>query len=62
MGQTNPFSDPAVKKNRVRHGKNIYFTHVVITLALIGHQTSHSQNYLFFPSCTMHYFLHRREQ
>ena len=25
------------KKNRVQHGKNIYFTRVVVTLALLGH-------------------------
>ena len=42
--QTNPFSDPLVEKNRVRHGKNVNFTRVVVTLALLGHQTSHSQN------------------
>ena len=27
--------------------KNIYFTHVIVALALLGHQTSHSQNKLF---------------
>ena len=37
------------KKNRVQHGKSIYFTRVVVTLALLGHQTSHSQNKFFFP-------------
>ena len=41
--------------NRVQHGKNIYFTRVVVTFALLGHQTSHSQNKFFFPSCTMYY-------
>ena len=53
-GQTNPLSDPIVEKNHVQHGKNIYFTRVVVTLALLGHQTSHSQNKFFFPSCTMY--------
>ena len=32
MGQTNTFSNTLVQKNRVRHGKNIYFTRVVFTL------------------------------
>ena len=42
---TSPFYDPLVQKqNRVRHGKNIYFTRVVVSLLLIGHQTSHLQN------------------
>ena len=40
----------------MQHGKNIYFTCVVVTLALLGHQTSHSQNKFFFPSCTMYYY------
>ena len=30
----------------MQHGKNIYFTRVVVTLALLGHQTSHAQNKL----------------
>ena len=55
--QTNPLSDPIVEKNRVQHGKNIYFTRVVVTLALLWHQTSHSQNKFFFPSCTMYYYV-----
>ena len=54
-GQTNPFSDIIVEKNRVQHEKNIYFTRVVATLALLGHQTSHSQNNFFFPSYTIYY-------
>ena len=29
--------------------KNIHFTHAIVVLALLGHQTSHSQNKLFFP-------------
>ena len=33
----------------MRYGKYIYFTRVVVTLALLGHQTSHSQNKFFFP-------------
>ena len=36
------------KKNHVQHGKNIYFTRVIVAVALLGHQTSHSQ-YNFFP-------------
>ena len=35
--------------SNVKHRKNIYFTRVVVTLALLGHQTSHSQNKFFFP-------------
>ena len=50
-GQKNQFSDPLVGKNRVQHGKNIDFTRVVVALALLGHQTSHSQNKFFFPCC-----------
>ena len=30
------------------NGKNINFTRVVVILALLGHQTSHSQNTFFF--------------
>ena len=29
--------------------------HKVDFIALLGHQTSHSQNIFFFPSCTMYY-------
>ena len=48
--QENPFSEPLKEKeNRVRDGKNINFIRVVVTLALFGHQTLHSQNKLFFP-------------
>ena len=43
-GSNNPFFDPLVGKNRVRHRKNIYFTHVVFTLTLLVDQTSHSKN------------------
>ena len=39
----------------MRHGENINFTRVVITLALLGHQTSHSQNKFFFLCCTIYY-------
>ena len=39
----------------MQHGKNIYFTRVVITIALLEHETSHSQNTFFFPSCTIYY-------
>ena len=42
-GTKNSFSDPLVEKNRVQHGKNINFTRVTVTLALLGNQTSHSQ-------------------
>ena len=48
--QTNPLSDPLVeKKSCATREKKIYFTRVVVTLALLGHQTSHSQNKFFFP-------------
>ena len=47
------------KKNRVRHERNIHFTLVVITLALLGHQTSHSQNNFFFPGYTIYYYNYR---
>ena len=55
-GQTNPFSDPLLEKNRVRHKMNINFTRVVVTLALLWHQTSHSQDKFFLTSCTIYYF------
>ena len=42
-GYKNTFFDLVVEKNRVRQGKNINFTRVVVTLALLGHQTSHSK-------------------
>ena len=47
VGQKNPFSDPIVVKNRMALGKNINFTRLVVTLALLGHQTSHSQSKFF---------------
>ena len=47
-GQKNPLYDPQVEINRVQHGKNINFTRVVVTLALLWHQTSHPQNKFFF--------------
>ena len=34
---------------------NINFTRVVVNFALLGHQTSHSQNTFFFPNCTIYY-------
>ena len=40
---------PLRKKNPVWHAENIYFTLVVVILALLGHQTSHSRNNFFFP-------------
>ena len=48
-GKTNPFFVPLVEKNRVRHWKNIIFTRVVVTLALLGHQNALSQKKCFFP-------------
>ena len=36
-GQTKSFSNPLVKKNRVRQGKNIYFTRVVATIDTIDY-------------------------
>ena len=53
----NPFYDSLVEKSRVRDEKNIKFTRVVITLALLGHQTLHSQNKFFFPSWTIYYYV-----
>ena len=55
-GQTNPFSEPLVEKNRVWYGKNINFTRVVVTLALLGHQTSRAQNKFVLPSCIIYYY------
>ena len=50
--------DPLIKKKiPVQHGKNIYFTRVVVTFALLGDRTSHSQNKFFIPSCIIYYFL-----
>ena len=53
--QTNPFSDTLIEKNRVRHGNDINFTRVIVTLAFLGHQTSHLQKKFFFPSCIIYY-------
>ena len=47
-GANKSISWPPSKKNRVRYGKNINFTRVTVTLALLGHQTSHSQNKFLF--------------
>ena len=33
-----------------------FFIHVIVALDLLGHQTLHSQNKHFFPSCTIYYF------
>ena len=52
-GANKSIFDPLVEKNRVRYGKNINFTRVVVTLALLGHQTSHLQNKFFVPSYTI---------
>ena len=46
-----------VEKKSCAIRKNINFIHVVVTLALLRHQTLHSQNKFFFPSCTIYYFL-----
>ena len=48
-GQTNPFLTPKWKKNRMQHGKKIYFRHMIVALALLGHRTSHSHDKLLFP-------------
>ena len=58
-GKSNLFFNTLVEKNRVWHGKNTNFTCVVVTLALLGHQTSHSRNKFFSPSCTIYYFISR---
>ena len=41
------------------HWKNIYFTCVIVDLALLGHETLHTQNKLFFPIFTMYYLTFR---
>ena len=41
------FLTPKWKKNRMQHGRNIYFTCVIVDFALLRHQTLHSQNKLF---------------
>ena len=52
-----------IKVARKRRGtslksySNINFTRLVVTFALLEHQTSHSQNKFFFPSCTIYYLL-----
>ena len=47
-GQTKSiFWPPGRKKICVLHGKNTYFTRVVFTLTLLGHQTSQSKNKFF---------------
>ena len=38
------FFGPQEEKNSVQHGKNINITRVIVALALLGHQTSHSQD------------------
>ena len=38
-GPKNPFFDPLVEKNRVKYHINVYFTCVIVVIALIGHQT-----------------------
>ena len=47
-GLQNPFFNPPVEKNRVWHGKNINFTRVDVTLALLGLPALHSQTDFFF--------------
>ena len=50
-------NDPKVKVREIagivsiltEHVLNILHTRVVVILALLGHQTSHSQNKFFFP-------------
>ena len=54
-GRENPFFDAPVEKKRVQHGKNIYFTRVIVAFAFLIHQTVHSQNNFFFPSCTIYF-------
>ena len=34
-------------KNIVHRGKNIYFTGLILALAFLEHQTSHSQNIIY---------------
>ena len=49
VGQINPFSDSLVDLKLSATQENIHFAHVVVTLAVFGHQTSPSQNKLFIP-------------
>ena len=42
------FNNLIEKKNRVQPGKNNYSTRLIVTVTLLGHQSSHSQNKLFF--------------
>ena len=46
--KTNPFFDPQVEKNSVQHGNTLILLNMIVTPALLGHQTSHLQNKLFF--------------
>ena len=47
-GQTNLFFDPQVEKNRVQHGKNIYFTRVKIYACKINFFSLDAQYTFFF--------------
>ena len=40
-GQTNPLFNCQVEKNRLQHGRNIYFTRVIVVLDCRRHQTLH---------------------
>ena len=39
----------------MQYGRDIYFTRVIVFLALLGHQTSNLQNKRFFPSCILYF-------
>ena len=48
------FSPPRRKNIVYDKGKTLI---LLVWLSLLGHQTSHSQNNIFFPRCTIYYFL-----
>ena len=58
-GKENPLYNPLVGKMNfmARWKKNINFISVIVALALIGDQTSHSQNKLFSPVAQYAIFL-----
>ena len=54
------FLTPKWDKNRILHRKKVYFTRVIVTLALLRHQISRSKIKLFLSSCIIYYFIMRR--
>ena len=56
-GQKKSIFRPPIIKNRVQYRKNMYFTHVIISLDFLRDQISYLENKMFFSSCTIYYFL-----